>query len=315
MLNVIDLNLAKVKKIIIFGIFVIVSVCSLTWAKPLEKQQYGQLIFYFKSDDRLLVEHLINKIQQPFQKIETLFHEALQIPVSVLIVKSDAEFRRYLQNRVPEWSQAVALPEQRTIVLKLADAQQIKESPRILLHELIHVLIFDRLKGRYIPVWLSEGLADYFSENGLSYDKKVILAQAIVNKKIIDLQAIDTLLTWPAPKARLAYIEAQSAVEFIVNEFGEKQLMALLNNVTQHRSFAKAFYQTFGFDLLDFEIKWNEYITRKYRWMVLLKIEEWIFALSGILFLIAVLVVYLRNKRKLKELTIEDLDNLDDGGP
>ncbi len=307
--------MAKANKIIIFGIFIVGQICSLTLAKSLEKLQYGRLVFYYEPGDRLLTERLIKNIDEPLKKIEQLFQESVQTQVSVLITKSDAQFMEFLKGRVPEWSQAVALPEQRMIVLKLADAEQIKKSPTILLHELMHVLIYDHLKGRYIPAWLNEGMADYFSENGLSFEKKIVLAQAIVNKKIIDLAAIDTMFRWNAPKARLAYIEAQSAVEFIVSAYGVERLVELLNNVRQQRSFPGAFVKTFGFDLLDFEIRWNEYIKKKYRWLVLLKVEEWIFALSGVLFLIAVIVVYLRNRKKLKELTIEDFNHLDDGGP
>ena len=310
----IDLNLAKAKKIFIFGIFIIVNLWSLTIGDSLKKEQYGPLIFYYDQPDSLLVRELIRKIERPWQNVQRIFHEALTIPVSVRITKSDAEFFRFLRHRVPEWSQAVALPGQRMVVLKLADAEQIKKSPQILVHELMHVLLFDYLRNIYLPTWLNEGLADYFSEGGLNFEKKLVLAQAIVQKKIIDLAAIDSLQQMKAPRARLAYVEAQSAVEFIVRQYGEAKIVELLKSLRLRKDFGKAFQQTFGFDLLDFEIQWNESIKKKYRWLVLLKFEEWIFALSGILFLIAVVVVYLRNKKKMKSLTMEDQDDLNNGG-
>lgn len=310
----VDLNLVKVKKIFIFGIFLIVGFCSLTYGGTLKKQQFGALIFYYDQPDSLLVKELIRKINRPWQRVEGLFHEALDLPVSVRLTKSDAEFNQFLRNQVPEWSQAVALPRQRMVVLKLADAEQIKKSPQILIHELMHILLSDFLQGRYLPVWLNEGMADYFSEGGLSFEKKIVLAEAMVQKKIMDLMSIDSLLKMKAPQARLAYVESQSAVEFIVKQYGDQRLIQLLKNIKQQKNFREAFHLTFGFDLLDFEIQWNEFIKQKYRWLVLLKFEEWIFALSGLLFLIAVVMVYFRNKKKLKTLTEEDQEDLNDGG-
>ncbi len=310
----VDLNLAKVNKIFIFGIFLIISFWSLTYGATLKKQQYRALIFYYDQPDSLLVNELIQKIDRPLQRIEGLFHEALDVPVSVRLTKSDKEFEGFLYNQVPEWSQAVALPQQRMVILKLADAEQIKKSPQILIHELVHILLYDFLQGAYLPVWLNEGMADYFSEGGLSFEKKIVLAQAMVQKKIIDLMSIDSLLKMKAPQARLAYVEAQSAVEFMAKQFGDQRLIELLKNIRHQKNFHKAFRFTFGFDLLDFEIQWNEFIKQKYRWLVLLKFEEWIFALSGLLFLIAVVVVYLRNRKKLKTLSEEDQDDFIDGG-
>ncbi len=310
----VDLNLAKVRKIFIFGIFLIVSFWSLTYGEALKKQQYGALIFYYDQTDSLLVKGLIEKIKTPWRRVEILFQEALNIPVSVRLTKSEAEFNRFLHHQVPEWSQAVALPKQRMVVLKLADAEQIRKSPQILIHELMHILLSDYLQGAYLPVWLNEGLADYFSEGGLSFEKKIILAEAVVQKKIMDLMALDSLLNMPAPKARLAYVEAQSAVEFIAKQFGDERLLELIREIKTQKNFRKAFHFTFGFDLLDFEIRWNEFIKQKYRWLVLLKFEEWIFALSGLLFLVAVIVVYLRNKKKLKTLADEDQEDFYDGG-
>ncbi len=296
------LNLAKFGKIFIFATFL----WSLTWGASLKKMERDPLLYYFDRQDSLLVERLHAKIKKPLQPLKRFFEESFDTPISVMVVKSDGQFHRFLRDQVPEWSQAVAFPQERMIVLKLSDAEQIKKSPQILLHELVHVLLYDLLRGRAVPLWLNEGLAEFFSEGTLSFDKKIVLAEAIVSKKLIDFKAIDTLLNMNAQQARLSYIQSQSAVSYLMEQYGQNRIRILLKNVLSLHSFERAFKQTYGFDFLDFEIRWNEYVSKKYRWLILWKFEEWIFSGIGLLFLIAVLAVYLRNRKKRKQLEEED---------
>ncbi|NOX88929.1 MAG: hypothetical protein GXO77_07875 [Calditrichaeota bacterium] len=282
----------------------------------MHKKVRGDFIFYFKKQDSLLVQRLMDKIETPLKNIEKFFTRSSDSPVTVLIIKSETEFRKYFRNQIPEWSQAIAMPEERSIVLKLANADQIKKSPQILLHEIVHVLVFDYTRGRTIPTWLNEGLAEYFSEGTLSFDKKILLADAIVQKRVLDFTAIDTLAHLDYIRARLAYIQAQSAVVFLVDRYGRAKLHDLLSYMAENHTFYRAFKKIYGFDFLDFEIQWNEYIYKRYRWLVLLKFEQWLFAAIGILFIIAVIIVYLKNKKKIRELEEQEVEPDDqiDGG-
>ncbi len=300
--------MAKLGKIIIFATFLIFLFCSLTQGGNLKKLSRGSFLFIYPKGDSLLVQYLLKETDAPLKRVESFFYESLNTPVTILIVKSDRAFRAYFQNKIPEWSQAIAIPRERMIVLKLSDADQIRKGPQILVHEVVHILVYDHLKGTPIPTWLNEGLAEYFSEGDLSLQKKIILSDAIVSNKTIDLMAIDTLYRFGAVKARLAYIESQSAVAFLVKTYGLNRLKELLDYLAQRKILNDAFEKTYHFDFLDFEIQWNEYIYKHYRWLVLLKFEEWIFALIALLFLVTVLAVYIRNKKKLKEMEKEETD-------
>ena len=297
--------MAKFSKIIIFATFQFFLLCSLTKAGDLQKFTRGNFLFYYPKGDSLLVEYLLKKTDKPLHRVESFFYEPLTTPVTILIVKSDRSFRAYFHNQIPEWSQAIAIPRERMIVLKLSDAEQIKKGPQILVHEAVHILVFDHLKGANIPTWMNEGLAEYFSEGAPSLQKRIILSNAIVENKMIDLMAIDTLFRFNAVKARLAYIESQSAITFLVQKYGLSHLKQLLDYIAQRKILNDAFKLTYNFDFLDFEIKWNEYIYKHYRWLVLLKFEDWLFAFISLLFLAAVLAVYLRNKKKLKQMEEE----------
>ncbi len=298
--------MAKLGKIIIFATFLIFGYCSLTQAASLKKIARGSFLFYFPKGDSLLVEYLLKETDKPLQRVESFFYESLTTPVTILIVKSDRAFRAYFQNQIPEWSQAIAIPRERMIVLKLSDADQIRKGPQILVHEVVHILVYDHLKGVGIPTWLNEGLAEYFSEGGLSLQKKIILAEAIVSNRTIDLMAIDTLFRFSTAKARLAYIESQSAVAFLAQEYGLRRLKRLLDYLAQRKILNDAFLLVYHFDFLDFEIKWNEYIYKHYRYLVLLRFEEWIFVFMTLLFLLAVLVLFLRNKKKIRKMEEEE---------
>lgn len=53
--------------------------------------------------------------------------------------------------------------------------------------------------------------------------------------------SIDSLLKMKAPQARLAYVEAQSAVEFMAKQFGDQRLIELLKNIRHQKISTKLF--------------------------------------------------------------------------
>jgi len=256
--------------------------------------------FFFEQDDSVFVATLVSRIESSLTDIEDFFSYRPQSVITIILTRSRAEYESYARRGLPEWSQAVAFTREKLIILKIETAEELKRSPEILLHELVHIFVADRFPGVRLPVWLNEGLAQYLSGYKFSLDDRIAIANALSVKKIMPLSEIDSLLDFSPMKARLAYLQSLAAVQFFVNEYGIHALQQLILKLAEHRSLDEAFSAAVGHDFIDFEIFWYEDLRSTNRWLILLNIENIIWVVMGVLAVTAIILVRLRNKRVIR---------------
>lgn len=268
----------------------------------------GNYEFLHQSKDSIFVARLLESIQDPLDQIESFFDLQPSSRVSVYLTRSEKEYQHFARIGVPEWSQAVAIPSQNLIVLKVDKAEDIVEAPRVLLHEMVHLFFAEKIPGRRVPVWLNEGVADYLSGERIELRQKVMLSEALLQKKLLELNSLDTLLDFHRSKAGLAYTQALSAVEYFVLTFGEDRLQELLFALSVERSFNLAFTKVTGIEFIDFEVGWYEYVNDNYRWLIVLNFDNLLWITMGLLAVLAIVVIRFRNRRKLKSWDQQELE-------
>lgn len=104
---------------------------------------------------------------------------------------------------------------------------------KVLSHELSHAIQFSMLYGDglrsfklvrsvFVPYWVSEGLAEYVSQD---WDPvgKMVLRDAVLNDLLVSMGGLSSF-AYLGPRTYLAYKQSQSIMEFIVKEQGEKAL-------------------------------------------------------------------------------------------
>lgn len=317
------MNLLKIYKTIIFAAFIGIVFCSLKSASAAHLQSMGgKYDFVFERSDSVLVNKLLERMQPSIEKLEDFFGRESGSIITVFITQSPAEYRKRTRGALPEWSQAAAFPRQRIIVMRLASAEEIAGARQTLTHELVHIHLAEKVPPGRLPVWLNEGLAQYLSGKELSLNDKVLLANALALKRIPPLAALDSLLSFSPQRARLAYIEALSATLYFANRHGGKALKELVAALALHHSVNDAFKAVTGIDFIDFEINWYEDIQSKYRFLIVLNLDNFLWLSMGLLALAAILAVRRRNRKKIEswekddavtdELNVRDDPNLPD---
>ncbi len=257
-------------------------------------------LFIFNERDSILAAKLYDSVERQLEHIKQFFGREAKSTITIYLTRSAAEYQKYARKKVPEWSQAVAFPSERLIVIKLASPEEINKAPEILLHELVHIFIAGRIPENRMPTWLNEGLAQYLSGKKLTVTEKVGLANALASNKIFELSELDSLLWFNPPEAQLAYSQALTAVEFFIKKHGKRALNRLVNNLAVHRSINDAFLATVGYDFIDFKIFWYEDLNERYRWLILLNLENLIWIIISVLAISAIIAIRLRNRKKLK---------------
>ncbi|MBD3225389.1 MAG: hypothetical protein GF313_11700 [Caldithrix sp.] len=303
--------LLNLPKVLIFALFIIIIIGSL---KSLQAER-EQIVyrtnykFVYDNQDELLVKTLIENLHGHVDRLEHFFGRKPHSMITIVIAKSDQVFQQFTPDHIPEWSQAVANWRKRYIVVRLDRPEAVKQLPRILTHELSHIFIVGNNLDN-IPTWLHEGIAKFVSNDPPSLTEKVALANAFSRNNVMQLSALDSMLAFNAAKARLAYTQSWTAVDYFVTQHGLTGMQRLIGNIGMYHSLNDAFINTVGYDFIDFEIRWYEHTANRYRWLILLNFEHILWILMGLLAILAIITVQIRNRKKLRQWQMDEENDL-----
>lgn len=162
-------------------------------------------------------------------------------PVTVILYNEKGFFDI---TRAPSWAGGLYDGKIR-LPIRGAGGQE-KLLRRVLFHEYTHALVHDLTPE--CPLWLNEGLAEYFS----SQDRKPI-------GQVIPLRHLEK--RFPAGDPRLvaiAYMESHSAVSHLISQFGLYRIKELLTELGRGKPLAHAFRTVFHQGYGDFLKNWGK---------------------------------------------------------
>lgn len=131
---------------------------------------------------------------------------------------------------------------------------------RILAHEYTH-LVLHRLIKEQIPVWLNEGMADFFSQERLSPHQEKRLKEAFLTNNLIPISRLEK--SWKGLKddqLSLAYAQAYSLVDYLVSEFGWSRLGKLLLELSPGKEIELALSSSLGISYSRLENDWHRHL-------------------------------------------------------
>ncbi|MCB9058805.1 MAG: hypothetical protein H6627_09575 [Calditrichae bacterium] len=267
--------------------------------------------FLYEDSDSLLVKNLIEKIRKPLSEIENFFDLRTQAVTNIYLTRSESEFQSYAQTGFPEWSQAVALLQQKTIILRIANGDELNRVPQVLLHELVHIILGIKFPDLDIPTWIHEGIAQKLSNESLNMDEQVLIANALFSDRLYALADLDSMLSFSSVKARTGYALSRSAIDFFLDRYTKKDLLDILSQLHRKKSMDQAFSEVTGRDFVDFQVGWFAYIDEKYKWMILLNTSNLIWLIFIILIVLAYIRVKLKNKKTIRSWPEQGIDDID----
>ncbi len=280
--------------------------CSFSRAEEQLRIDRMTLTFRSDTDDRQFIEYIKNDLMLRLRLLKSFYGTLPAENYKIYLLKNKKRFDTFSKNDLPEWSRAIAYVKQNTVILKINSAEDILESSKTLVHELSHLILYQRFNEQKIPVWINEGLAEYVAGKELSVAEKTIIANALWTNTLIPLSRIDSLLSFDAVKARLAYLESLAAVKFFVGKYGQKNLYKLLGNIDSSGDINQAFLKTVGYDFIDFELEWYNELDDKYLWMVILNLDSLLWISITVLAIIVFIAIKIRNKKKIEKLDLWD---------
>jgi hypothetical protein len=128
---------------------------------------------------------------------------------------------------------------------------------RVLRHEFVHALLHDQFgpAGSAVPTWLNEGLAMELSGDRWS-DPDQVMRQEFV---LIPLPALEG--AWgglSSEAATVAYLEAGSAVHYLINRFGMHRMQELLTHIKGKQALSAAMESQLSLSYEQFQSRWMD---------------------------------------------------------
>ena len=133
---------------------------------------------------------------------------------------------------------------------------------RVLRHEFVHALLSDQLgpAGSTVPTWLNEGLAMELSGDRWS-DLDQIRKQEFT---LIPLPALEGV--WgglSSDAATVAYLEANSAVHYLIDRYGMHRVQALLAHLKARQELSAAMQSQLSLSYEQFQSRWMDQLQER----------------------------------------------------
>ena len=139
----------------------------------------------------------------------------------------------------------------------------------VLVHELTHFFQFNILygpgvtsvisKGLFyeIPLWFTEGMAEYFSLNW-DANADMVMRDLIYYDKLLSIQDLSVTGGY------IVYKEGQSILKFIADRYGEKKIGEILHKITLTGGLGGAIKDVLGISLRELDELWKKSLKKKY---------------------------------------------------
>ena len=172
----------------------------------------------------------------------------------VVVLHSKSTFQSATDS--PAWADGLFDPVLGRIQVPAQDALADRAwLTRVLRHEFVHALLHDQLghAGSTVPTWLNEGLAMELSGDRWS-DLDQVMKQEFT---LIPLSALEG--TWgglSTDAATVAYLEANSAVHYLIDRFGMPQVQELLAHLKARQALSAAMQSQLSLSYEQFQSRW-----------------------------------------------------------
>ena len=228
--------------------------------------QTNHFDIYFYDDGETLADFTTHAAEGALAKIEESFKYSINNRISIIVYNSQNDFQEtnvtdtYLSEGIEGFTE---LFKNRVVVQFHGSYKQFRH---LIHHELVHAVMNDMFYGGsiqniisnnitiQIPIWFSEGMAEY-QALGWDVNTDMFIRDAAINEYLPDVQYLN---------GYMAYRGGQAVFYYIAKKYGKEKIGELINALRSFGNVDAAFKQTIGLTLKEFNERWKKDIKRVY---------------------------------------------------
>lgn len=223
----------------------------------------GRITIYCYQDDDEFVAELMAAAQEALERLSEDTGAELEETVQLYIYANALDLQGamiYPQ----EWTGGVAYTRHGIIAIGIAPTNR-SWGERAIAHELAHLVVHQMTLNPYndLPTWLDEGLAMY-TEGEMEEDFAAYLERAVDNDDLISVQSLCSPFSAYSSQASLGYAQSYSLVAYLLESYGQPQMLELLNVFKEGSNYDDALEAVYGFDTDTLDSLWRDYVDEQY---------------------------------------------------
>ena len=223
---------------------------------------------YFYSEERELAETAAAMAEKSYYELAAKFHLILSQPVPLILYSAHNYFQQ--TNTIP-----YLLPEGVGGFMEFMKGRVVvpfdgsyANLDRVIRHELVHVfslakfraVLCDHDRHQYYlpPLWMIEGLAEYWSRSW-DAEAEMVMRDAAISGNLVPLDQM-----YRISGTFQMYKQGQSAMEFIAQRYGPDKILRLFENWWKAKKFEDALEITLGSSLKEVDGQWQYSLKKRY---------------------------------------------------
>ncbi len=226
-----------------------------TW-RSLEEKPFR--VFWYEGDVQV-AQSALDVAQNGSARIKEILPLPLPETVDIYLYAQLDPLLDVLGESGADWMAGHALPYNNVVLITVPEGpeRQLWLSQRIP-HELMHLVVAQYAGKRYekLPVWLREGLASQ-AELYPNPDYQIVLHYAEDQDSILPMATLCTTFPREASTALLAYAQANSFTNFLVQNYGQRKLIDLMDMYLDGVACERALENVYGSSLTSLERRWR----------------------------------------------------------
>ncbi|HYO30426.1 MAG TPA: peptidase MA family metallohydrolase [Thermomicrobiales bacterium] len=217
----------------------------------------GPVVVYSYSGDAAFQADVLASAEETVERLSLRFEAELTDPVRIWVYESDDDLTGALPPNSEPWIAGAAFPWFGLVQAVLPTGDR-EELARVVPHEISHLVLFQATRNPFNgpPAWLDEGLATLAQGSGQTA-LWVRLAGAAEAGELDRLRSLNGQFPYDPDGALLAYAQSLSAVQYIVDTYGETGLSKLIAIFREGVSYDEAVERTLGIGLDELDVAWR----------------------------------------------------------
>lgn len=225
--------------------------------------------------------------------------------VLIAIAPDARRFREWAGPGAPEWGAAVAIPDERRIVMQGSSAGSGAGDPmQVLRHELAHLALHEYL-GDLPPRWFDEGYAS-FAAGEVDRDAVLTTSVALVFHGVPPLDSLDAMFGGGATQATAAYALSYRAVSDLAALDPDRGLALFFQYWKETRSMDQAIRRAYGLTEAAYEQRWHDHTMLRYGALAIMANMSLALGVLGIVIVPLYMIRRRRHRARMAELQAAD---------
>ena len=223
---------------------------------------------YYYPEMQELAEHAAAFAEESYGELQNRFNFSLNHRVPMIFYSSNIHFKQtnttpgFIPDGVGGFFEFL---KGRVVIPSNGNIHQFR---RVIRHELVHVFTYARLlrsmrdhrvaADNFLPLWFTEGLAEYWSGTP-DYQHEMVIRDAVYSNFLVPLDDMARI-----SGSYLMYKQGEAICRFIAEEYGEEKLLALIENFWKDRDFRVVMEIVLRDEFYKISARWHEWLKEQY---------------------------------------------------